>query len=434
MSEESTGNTGTAVVVPVPAPERRCQNCNAVLLGEHCYACGQPTKGLVRHFSSIIGDFFDSVFELDSRILRTLGPLLFRPGHLTTEYFAGRRVRYVSPVRLFVFLSIFAFIMAQWSFDLSEEDAPAVKVGAPEDINAPLGRDRIRDATTPEEVRAARDQVLEELRRTRAETVDIPGLSLGLEAAEEAIAAVAEERIAELERLRADAPAPSAADAGSEAAAEGAEAAGTPPATEEPAAPATPTAPEKPRNRPNIQFNTEPWDPVTNPVRVGWLPEGANRRINGMVGRAQENIARMQDDPNLLKDGFLSAVPTTLFILLPLFALLLKIVYIFKRRLYMEHLIVALHSHSFLCAALLLVLILGNVADWTSGLAFLSRPLRWLEIAVIVWMPIYLLLMQKRVYGQGWIMTLFKYSLLGTCYFFLVTFGAMLALLMSLVQ
>src|SRR5690606_42006472 len=98
-------------------PERRCANCGIVLLGEHCYACGQPTKGLVRHFSSIIGDFMDSVFELDSRILRTLGPLLFKPGYLTNEYFDGRRVRYVSPVRLFVFLSIFAFFAAQWSFD-----------------------------------------------------------------------------------------------------------------------------------------------------------------------------------------------------------------------------------------------------------------------------------------------------------------------------
>src|SRR5690606_12137510 len=45
-----------------------CGNCGAELLGPHCHACGQPTKGLVRHFSSIVGDFFDSVFDLDSRL------------------------------------------------------------------------------------------------------------------------------------------------------------------------------------------------------------------------------------------------------------------------------------------------------------------------------------------------------------------------------
>jgi hypothetical protein len=36
---------------------------------------------------------------------------------------------------------------------------------------------------------------------------------------------------------------------------------------------------------------------------------------------------------------------------------------------------------------------------------------------------VYLLLMQKRVYGQGWLMTLIKYCLLGFCYIILLSFG-----------
>ena len=40
-----------------------------------------------------------------------------------------------------------------------------------------------------------------------------------------------------------------------------------------------------------------------------------------------------------------------MFVLIPLFALLLKLFYVFRRRLYMEHLIVALHSHAFLFLA-----------------------------------------------------------------------------------
>ena len=457
MTEESTGSPAAA-----PVPERRCQNCGAVLLGEHCHACGQPTKGLVRHFSSIIGDFLDSVFELDSRILRTLGPLLLKPGFLTNEYFDGRRVRYVSPVRLFVFLSIFAFFAAQWSFDLSEDDGPEVRVGTADEITGPRGRDRILQAATPEEVLAARDQILAELERTRAETVDIPGLSLGLEAAQRAIVAAADERIAELERERrsaaeqrrdeaATAAAEDAGEATGKATGEAADdpageatgeregdaidEAGAGPAAMDEGVPAPAPAPSPGSEQgPTIQFNAHPWHPVDNPVRISWLPEGINRRINNYVGRAQDNIARIQEDPNLLKDGFLSAVPTTLFILLPLFAVLLKIVYLFKRRLYMEHLIVALHSHSFLCAALLLVLLLDALSSWSAGLPWLSWPLGWLEVLLMAWMPLYLLLMQKRVYRQGWIMTLFKYSLLGTCYLFLVSFGAAFALLLSLVQ
>lgn len=115
------------------APDARasgsyCRNCGVPLLGEHCHACGQPVKGLVRQFSSIVGDFFDTVFELDNRIMRTLPALLFRPGHLSSEYFAGRRVRYVSPVRLFVFLCIATFFaagLATPAFDIGSGDGAA---------------------------------------------------------------------------------------------------------------------------------------------------------------------------------------------------------------------------------------------------------------------------------------------------------------------
>src|SRR4249919_1945025 len=104
-----------------PAALPACQNCGEPLLGPHCYRCGQPVNGLVRHFSSILGDFLDSVLNIDARIFRTLGPLFTRPAYLSLEYFAGRRVRYVSPVRLFVFLSIVTFFIAQLMLNLGDD-------------------------------------------------------------------------------------------------------------------------------------------------------------------------------------------------------------------------------------------------------------------------------------------------------------------------
>lgn len=396
----------TPTPLPLPAapdaPARRCQNCGEPLLGEHCYACGQPTKGLVRHFSSIIGDFMDSVFEFDSRILRTIGPLLVRPGYLTLEYFAGRRVRYVSPVRLFVFLSLFAFFAAKLSLNIDVDkdgESPVIV-----DTTDGPGNG-IRNATTVAEVEAARDEAIAALRKVRTDTADVgvpgmaEGMAAGMEAAEKGVTAEATRRIAVIEK----------------AAKEG-----------KPVPPAD--------NDGDINFNGASWDPKTNPVKIDALPDAANERLNDMVGDAKENVSRIQKDPNLLKDAFLSNVPTTLFLLLPLFALLLKLAYVFKRRLYMEHLIVALHSHSFLCAGLLLVLLLDALAGWTAAMPWLSAPLGWVEVALIVWLPVYLLLMQKRVYGQGWVMTLLKYGVLGTCYFILVSFGATLSLLVSLVN
>ena len=86
-------NTSSDDIQPAANAQPACRNCGAPMLGAHCYACGQPVKGLVRPLGNLFGDLLDSVFNVDTRILRTL-PLLFaKPGFLTTEYFAGRQVR-----------------------------------------------------------------------------------------------------------------------------------------------------------------------------------------------------------------------------------------------------------------------------------------------------------------------------------------------------
>src|SRR5690606_21567388 len=148
---------------PAEPPRGNCANCGTPLLGEHCYTCGQPVKGLVRHFSSLMGDVFDSVFEWDARTPRTLWPLLARPGHLTLEYFAGRRVRYVSPFRLFFFLAVVAFFVGRLA--VSFDDQNPVPVG---------GDSGIETARSIVEVEQARDRALAEIAASRAKFEDGP--------------------------------------------------------------------------------------------------------------------------------------------------------------------------------------------------------------------------------------------------------------------
>jgi hypothetical protein len=343
-------------------------------------------NGLVRHFSSILGDFLDSVLNIDARIFRTLGPLFTRPAYLSLEYFAGRRVRYVSPVRLFVFLSLVTFFVAQMMLTLGDG---TINFG---------DDDAIDSATTVAQVEQLRDASLKKLDAARVSIPDnVPGARNGVDAGATAIRNKAQKRI---DALRA------AAAAG------------------EPVPP--PTDDDN-----SISFNDgKPWDPKTNPLHVNWAPAFANDWLNAQVGRAKNNIARVKRDPNLMKDAVLSALPSTLFVLLPLFAVLLKVLYVFRRRLYMEHLIVALHSHAFLCGSLLLVfatMAIRNASPAVSGL------MRTLEVLLFAWMPLYLLLMQKRVYAQGWAMTLLKYCVLGFCYVILLSIGVALTVLGSLV-
>lgn len=364
-------------------PARACANCGTPLLGPHCYRCGQPVDGLVRHFGSIMGDFLDTVLNIDARVFRTLWPLLSKPAYLSKEYFAGRRVRYVSPVRLFVFLSIVTFFVAQLIWTM---DPGSVKFD---------DKDSFDTATTVEEVVKARDEALAGLKLAAEKTPDIPGAHAGIQRGEAQVRRKAERRIAE---IRGKMPAATRQDAKDDV--------------------------------PDVSFNGRPWDPKTNPLRVGWFPQFANDWINRQIGKGQANVAELQKNPDRLKDAVLSALPSTLFVLLPIFALMLKLAYFFKHRLYMEHLIVALHSHAFLCLALLLVFGLNELGTEVPALSTLTG---WSEGLLFAWMPLYLLLMQKRVYGQGWPMTLLKYFVLGMCYFILLGFGVAATILASLV-
>jgi hypothetical protein len=376
-------DSATSATEATGTPGRVCANCGTPLLGPHCYRCGQPVDGLVRHFGSIMGDFLDTVLNIDARVFRTLWPLLAKPGYLSLEYFAGRRVRYVSPVRLFVFLSIVTFFVAQLLWTMSPDSV---------DFDS---RDDIDRATTVAEVEAARDAALKELDVALAGMPDVPSARDGIEKGREKIREKADRRIHAIESGKADVHAVVDEDA-----------------------------------LPTVQVNGAPWNPVTNPVRVRWLPQFANDWVNRQIAQGRRNVSEIQKDPDRLKDAVLGALPSTLFILLPIFALMLKIAYVFKRRLYMEHLIVALHSHAFLCLALLLVFAFSELGDAAPALDGLSG---WAETLLFLWMPVYLLLMQKRVYGQGWTMTLLKYCVLGMCYLMLLSFGVAATILASLV-
>ncbi|MGH8362513.1 MAG: DUF4286 family protein, partial [Gammaproteobacteria bacterium] len=100
-----------AVATALAKPTLRCQNCNAVLLGKFCVACGQPNHSYAAPLLADIQDFFGNHFGFDTKFFRSVMPLLFRPGFLSREYSAGRRVRYINPLRLYIFSSIVFFLV-----------------------------------------------------------------------------------------------------------------------------------------------------------------------------------------------------------------------------------------------------------------------------------------------------------------------------------
>ena len=122
---DRTARDGVAEITP-PAilPADACRNCGAHATGHFCPNCGQETRVALPTFSAFMREAAGRYVAMDGRLWRTLAALVGRPGHLTREYFAGRRKRYIRPARLFLvlYLLLFAVIgILQSPLDLQDE-------------------------------------------------------------------------------------------------------------------------------------------------------------------------------------------------------------------------------------------------------------------------------------------------------------------------
>ncbi|MEM1173580.1 MAG: DUF3667 domain-containing protein [Pseudomonadota bacterium] len=153
-------------------------------------------------------------------------------------------------------------------------------------------------------------------------------------------------------------------------------------------------------------------------------PEYFQRRLT------EERLARIcrntqADDGASFVDKLVDSIPAALIILLPLMALALQILYPLSRRYYVEHLLFFVHFHAFF------FLILSLQILWARLIAALglNEAIGVLPIvASSFYIPVYLFKAMRRVYGQGFFMTFFKYSVLLVVY----TAGFGLTMLLAL--
>ncbi len=141
-------------------------------------------------------------------------------------------------------------------------------------------------------------------------------------------------------------------------------------------------------------------------------PEFFQRRLT--EERVNRICEKMQaDDGASLLESLLDNIPAALIILLPLMALALKILYPLSRRYYVEHLLFFVHFHAFF----FLILTLQILWDRLIGALGLHEAIGVLPIvAASFYIPIYLFKAMRRVYGQGFFMTFFKYVVMLVVY------------------
>ena len=94
-----------------------CMNCKVPLTGPFCHICGQKDDDLRRPIWTFFRELLDNIFSADSRLIKSIFLILLVPGGLTRAYSMGRRARFVPPLRLYLSVSIMFFAIL-WLFDI----------------------------------------------------------------------------------------------------------------------------------------------------------------------------------------------------------------------------------------------------------------------------------------------------------------------------
>jgi hypothetical protein len=180
-------------------------------------------------------------------------------------------------------------------------------------------------------------------------------------------------------------------------------------------APVAPIAPAAAGRRPSVARL-----PVPPPAPSKWLVSKVNTGntlVDSVANERLDHFRRMEPREAVRQviSGFLGRVPQMMFVLLPIFAGMLMLLYVGSGRFYVEHFVFALHVHASAFVIYLAMIALVRVPAASS--------------ALLCWLMLYVFLAMKTVYRQGWIVTGFKYGVLGIAYLCLLLIGAGLTLL-----
>lgn len=328
-----------------------CQNCGDPTPGQYCPQCGQRKLEVRVSLGAVFGDVLQDEFVMNAALPRTVVALLFRPGLLTAEYIGGRIARYIPPLRLYLVTSVVFFLVISF-------------VGL-------RALDRVTLGSTGTRITADSARVVLTDRLTQLEQADTASMPASARAIVRHSIFVTDST---LQTLAGSAPTDTVALDGS---LEGISVGALPPGT------------------------LQQWArDLSYRSSIPWVQRGLDRKVQ-QIGHLTP-----RDALRTVVSDMLAYAPHMVFVLLPVFALLLKLLYIRRDRYYMEHFVFALHAHAFFFVMFLFMLLLPLPAG-----------------IIVLWMMLYVWLAMKRVYGQGWFRTTVKWWVLGWSYMFVFTFG-----------
>ncbi|RYY32731.1 MAG: DUF3667 domain-containing protein [Sphingobacteriaceae bacterium] len=315
--------------------ENDCLNCGTELDGKFCHNCGQENLQLKEKFGHMMVHAIADYFHFDHQFFHTLRPLFLTPGKLTNEYMAGRRAQYLHPVKMYIFVSIVYFLL------LFKEGSHEAKKEV----------EHKKDKLTKEEAAEVKKSIEgvpfmpEAAKKKVAEKIDAK--------VDSTLKADSIKRVNGKEEIEED------DDDGTDAFFSGLSG--------------------------GLASGDKKYKSVEEYEKAqAKLPE--NKR-DGFLKQyiEKKNIAWRDSGKNpkeAIMEGVKHNAPKMMFVLLPVFALILKITFYKNKKYYVEHLIHSFHLHSFLFLFLTIIMLAQMGLPNTWGL---DGWLGWLAFFTIVW-------------------------------------------------
>ena len=386
-----------------------CPNCGhpLELSDRYCPSCSQANSTKHLTMKDFFDEFFADLVNFDTRLVRTLYTLLWKPGRISKDFIAGKRMSYVNPFRLLLSLAIIYFLMLSFTGDFDRYDrygrSPSGNIDLiPDGWNVDLDMDDQEEKELLNLMDSISSQELDSADQVKLENLQIKGLE-GLKALD-SLNLTGKDSLSLKQTIK---NAKERRDS---------------------LKLANPRAYFDSINGSWLNRTLKKADffitiidkdstySYEEAVEKHGLP--ANMENQFAFGVA-DSIDHLNRQPGSFLKEFISTVPFAIFLFLPLFTVFLWLVYIRKKYNYTDNLVFSFYSQ----ALFFILLIVSFLIDQIFG----TSSIGWF----ILIFAVYLFLGMRRFYGQGWFKTTVKYIFLNTVFIILASVAAMVFLIGS---
>lgn len=360
-----------------------CHNCESEIKDEYnfCPVCGQSNSDNNVSFSTLIKEFIENYFGFDSKLAHSVIPFVISPGALTNRFNDGKIKTFIHPVRLYFVMSLFYFFTISYllsDYDLRSIDDEVEYTEAT--LDAIKDDDILRLIPDSTKIELLNDSLVSEFKNAKSfkalyDSIESKYGEDFMEDTEVSLNSIqipkreGEGSIERLHRLARD------------------------------------------RSISDRTF----MDSLNNgngfTIDSLWIDEEDFEHVSQQTRKIFENDEGFK--------GFvLGNLPLMMFILIPLFAAVLKFIYVRRKHLYIKHVVHALHIHSFayLIYGLSLLIMFKIVTASNFPNANIAAVRGIMTAFFFVLVSTYAYISFLKVYKQGWFKTLIKFNIVGFIY------------------